>query len=287
MTLTYAVVTPARDESANLRRQAAWLAGQTVRPARWVIADNGSERSVARELVREHDWIRVLELPADEAVRRGGTITRAFEAGLAALDVRPDVVIKLDADVSGEPDYFELLLDAFAGDPKLGIASGSCYELERGEWRQRHVTGDHVWGASRAYRWECLQAVLPLEPRMGWDAVDELKAAAAGWRTQTMVELPFRHHRAEGERDGSRRRAWEAAGRICYYLGYKRWYLVLRALHQGRREPAALALLLGYASAAFAREPRCPDEAVRGRVREQQNLRALPLRVREALGRRR
>ena len=41
------------------------------------------------------------------------------------------------------------------------------------------MTGSTVWGATRAYRWECLQQVLPLEERLGWDGIDEFKANCA------------------------------------------------------------------------------------------------------------
>jgi glycosyltransferase involved in cell wall biosynthesis len=294
--LSYAVVTPVRDEAANLARQARWLGGQRRRPVTWLIVDNGSRdgtRELAESLAADHDWIRLLVLPAPEPERlepkrfeRGAPITRAFNAAVGTLASLPGVVVKLDADVSGDPDHFERLLAAFEADPELGIASGSCWEQSGGEWRQRHVTGDHVWGACRAYRRACLEAVRPLEERMGWDAVDELKAASLGWRTRTIGDLPFRHHRREGERDGSSRRSWTTAGRTCYYLGYRPWYLALRAAHNARRDPAALALLAGYAQAALRREPCCDDPAVRAEVRRLQRLGSLPARVREAVGRR-
>ena len=40
--LTYAVVTPARDEADNIRRLAASLADQVVVPTCWVVVDDGS-----------------------------------------------------------------------------------------------------------------------------------------------------------------------------------------------------------------------------------------------------
>ena len=128
-----------------------------------------------------------------------------------------------------EPDYFERLLDAFARDPSLGIASGSAWELDDGVWRQRFVTGGTVWGATRAYRWECLQEVLPLEERHGWDGIDQLKARARGWHTTTLTDLPFRHHRAEGLGDGSTWAHWAANGDTAYFMGYRPWYLLAHA----------------------------------------------------------
>ena len=45
--LTYAVVTPARNEEANLRRLGAALAAQTLAPAEWVVVDDGSTDATA------------------------------------------------------------------------------------------------------------------------------------------------------------------------------------------------------------------------------------------------
>lgn len=278
---TYAVVTPARDEADNLPRLAGCLAAQTRRPTSWVIVDNGSADGtavVAQRLEREHPWVHLVTGDGAERVSRGGPIVRAFETGLAAIGSLPGVVVKLDADVSIAPSYFERLLAAFAAEPALGIASGSAYELEGGAWRQRAISGDNVWGASRAYRTDCLRDVLPLDESMGWDGIDAVKAAMHGWTTRTLPDLPFQHHRREGDRDGARRRGWSARGRASHYMGYRFAYLVLRALYHARREPAAFALVYGYASAALRRERRCPDGDVRAFLRERQRLVTLLLR---------
>jgi biofilm PGA synthesis N-glycosyltransferase PgaC len=289
MIRSYAVVTPARDEAANLPRLAACLAAQTVRARTWNIVDNGSSDGtleLGRRLAAQHDWVRVLSLPGSSSADRGGPVVRALNAGIAALGDPPEIVVNVDADISMEPDYFERLLAKFDDDPSLGIASGSAFELRRGAWEQRYVTGSTVWGASRAYRWECLQEILPFEERVAWDGVDEFKANARGWRTVAFEELPFRHHRREGERDGSPWRARRNQGHAAYYLGYRPWYLVLRALWHARREPAALGMMFGYASATWRREPRNSDAQARAYLRGQQSVRKLPLRLLEAAGRR-
>ncbi len=288
--LSYAVVTPARNEAQNIERLAESLRSQSIQPPVWLIVDNGSTDGtglVLQRLAHELPFVRALSVPPpSRGVRRGGTIARVFEAGVNALTEDVDVIVKLDADVSMGPNYFERLLEAFADDASLGIASGSAWELEEGEWRQRHLTGASVWGASRAYRRACLDAVRPLEERMGWDGVDEIKATLAGWRTMTIVDLPFRHHRAEGARDGSRWRAWAAQGDAAYHMGYRLWYLAARSLHNARKEPSAVAMVGAYALRAVRRQPRCSDTGVITYVRGQQTLRSLPVRAREALGRR-
>jgi poly-beta-1,6-N-acetyl-D-glucosamine synthase len=288
ISLTYAVVTPARNEATNLHRLAGCLAGQTAPPARWVVVDTGSTDEtpeVVRTLAEEHRWIEhVIEPPSEERMRRGGPIVRAFETGVEALDTLPDIVVKLDADVSFATDYFERLLSAFSDDPMLGIASGRAEEISNGVWHARHTTGASVWGAARAYRVRCLEHVRPLEEQMGWDGIDELKAHMHGWKTKTLTDLPFRHHRPEGIRDGSPWRAWSARGRAAHYMGYRAWYLVLRALHHARADASALGMIVGYGTAAVTRQPVCPDRRVRAQLRQEQRLSRLAARRREAIG---
>jgi glycosyltransferase involved in cell wall biosynthesis len=285
--LTYAVVTPARDEEENLRRLAAALIAQTEAPSAWVVVDGGSlDASAAflERLAREHPFIRLVQVPREAETLRGGPIVRSFLAGVDALEIECDVLVKLDADVSMESDYFARLLAAFESDPRLGIASGSAHEERSGVWRRRHMTRTSVWGACRAYRVACLADVSPLEQRMGWDSIDEFRANIRGWHTKTFLDLPFRHHRPEGIREGSRLRAWSVQGRLAHYLGYRPSYLLARAVYRSIRDPAALAMLPAYLTAVLSRERRCADTEVVDHLRRQQSLRQLPDRAREALG---
>jgi hypothetical protein len=203
---------------------------------------------------------------------------------LSRLSKPVDVVVKLDADLSFEPDYFERLLGAFDSDPRLGIASGICLERIGGEWRPLYGTRSHVWGAARAYRRFCLEQVLPLEEHEGWDEIDAIKAQLRGWHVGTLFDLPFRHHRPEGNRDGQLHR-WRSQGEAAHYMGYRSGYLAVRALYRARRDPRALALLWGYAVAAIGRRPRCGDADVRRFLRREQSLVKLLPRMREARGR--
>jgi poly-beta-1,6-N-acetyl-D-glucosamine synthase len=278
--LSYAVVTPARDEAERLPTLAAALAAQTELPRAWIVVDAGSADGTAAAGGKIAEVVR-LDEPAPTA---RGLDARAFEAGLGAVPDDVDVIVKVDADISLPPDYFERLLAAFASDPNLGIASGTCFELRDGRWQRRNVTGSSVWGAARAYRRACLAEVQPLEPRIGWDGVDEIRANALGWTTRTIPDLPFRHHRGEGTRDGSAAAPRLAQGRAAWYMGYSPLYLVARSLHHAPRDPAALAMVWGYAAAAIDREPRLDDPEARAYLRGQQRFRDLRARRREATG---
>ena len=287
--LTYAVVTPAHNEAGHLRQLAVSMRSQSMAPSEWMIVDNGSTDGTARaasEIVDATPWVRSIYLPKDDAAPRGAPVVRAFHAGLEALGVRTDVVVKLDADVTFEGDFFERILAAFEDDPQLGITGGLCLEQDAsGAWKPSHVTRGHVRGATRAYRADCLRDVLPLEERMGWDGIDELRARVVGWETRSLDTLPFRHHRTLGAREG-RWTMWTGQGRMAHYMGYRPSYLAARSLYRSLREPRAIAMLWGFGAAAVRREPRYHDPAVRNYLRRQQRFRSLPTRVLEVLGRR-
>jgi biofilm PGA synthesis N-glycosyltransferase PgaC len=283
---TYALITPVRDEAEALPRLADSIFGQSILPRKWVIVDTGSTDETPRlvqRLADRADW--VLPTAIDEVtLARGGPIVRAFSHGLKFIVPPTDVVIKVDADITVPTTFFEDLSDQFELIKDLGVASGSLYEWERGAWRHKSGTDNFIRGACRAYRWECLTEILPLEERIGWDGLDLVKARISGWKTQRFEDLPFRHHRALGERDRSRMKSWYAVGEAAHYMGYRPYYALLRSIFQARRDVRATALIVGFAIASLRRRERHPDPQVLSYVRSRQRLRNLPRRGGEALG---
>lgn len=279
--LRYAVVTPARNEEVNLQRLAAAMIAQDLPPFVWAVVDDGSTDGtpdVLADLAAEHAWIRAHARPEadrEESLADGRRMARDLDGFLfAAVPLRDavDVIVKVDADVDFAPDFFDRLIGGFEADAALGIASGTCYEQEEGEWVRRTKAESTVWGATRAYRSDCLADLMALEPCMGWDGLDEISVQLRGMRTQTFVDLPFRHHRPEGGRELSSLHQGEALGRAAWYMGYRPTFLTLRALYRARQEPAALGMLWGYFGAARRRAPRCPDQRLVDALRERQRL---------------
>jgi len=286
---TYLAVTPARNEADNLRRLGRCLIEQTWRPASWIVVDNGSTdetADVVRELAGVHDWIRLVSIASAVKPMRGSASARAFNAGVLREPNLPDLVTNLDADVSFDRTYFDRLRQEFEANSRLGIASGLCYELHRNRWEPVHVTSPHLRGAAFTYRRECLAPLLPLEERLGWDAIDVLRANARGWQTGTVPSLSYFHHRPTGSRDSSRFAGWTAEGDASYYMWYRPSYMLLRTLYRvlGERDPAAAGLAWGYVSSAVKRRPRHAEAAVREFVQSNQSFRNWAHRAREAVG---
>lgn len=280
--MRFALVTPARNERENLERLAASILAQDLRPVAWVVVDDSSDDGTAElvaEHARAHPWIHVVR--AERAAgalsegRREGRALESFKHGVRALRAPADVVMKVDADTSFDAGYIAGLAACFAAEPRLGIAGGACVELERGEWRRQKVSRSHPRGASRAYRAELMEDVLALEPRMGWDGIDEVKARLRGFESRTILELAFRHHRATGGRERSRLRHQAAQGRAAWYMGYRSSYLLLRTAYRTPRQPSAIGMVFGYARAGLAREARCPDRDVVRALRREQRLGAV------------
>jgi UDP-N-acetylglucosamine transferase subunit ALG13 len=126
---------------------------------------------------------------------------------------------------------------------------------------------------------------MPLEEHRAWDSADVVSARIQGWRTHVARDLPFRHHRAIGTRDGSRLRAWAGEGVGAYSIGYRPLYLLIRSLYHSVNEPAAIGLVMGYVAAFLRRSPRT-SRPVRRFVRQEQTLTKLATRAREVRGKR-
>jgi biofilm PGA synthesis N-glycosyltransferase PgaC len=285
--LTYALITPVRDEARALPRLAKSIFDQSLPPQVWVIVDTGSTDetpAIAKDLAAQSDV--VVFTSVDEAVlARGGPIVRAFSFGLDFVVPMTDVVVKLDADVTFPRQFFEDVVHQFEKIKDLGIASGSTHEWERGAWRQKYATDDFVAGQCRLYRWECLQEILPLEERIGWDGLDLVRARIAGWTTHQFHDIPFRHHRAVGARERSQARSWYAMGDAMHYMGYRPYYAIAASIFNARTDVSALACIVGFTMAAVHRKPRHPDSRVLAYVSSRQRVRDFPKRAREKLGR--
>ena len=169
------------------------------------------------------------------------------------------------------------LLARFDADPTLGIASGTCYELEATASGGSATSPATASGARRApTAGRASQEVLPLEERMGWDGVDEFKANARGWTTRRSSDLPFRHHRREGERDGRRRRRGRRRG-ARPTTSATACGTSSSARSRARSEPAALAMLWGYGpKQQSAGAPRSADPDVRAHCAARGRSRGCP-----------
>jgi biofilm PGA synthesis N-glycosyltransferase PgaC len=124
----YIIITPARDEETYLEKTIESVAQQTVRPLHWIIVNDGS-RDRTGEIIdfyaAKYPWIIARHRPNRGYREAGGGVIATFYDGYAQVPTEGwDFLVKLDADLSFAPDYFELCFAEFAKDSRLGIGGG-------------------------------------------------------------------------------------------------------------------------------------------------------------------
>ncbi|MDY7106591.1 MAG: glycosyltransferase family A protein [Actinomycetota bacterium] len=270
------VVTPVRDEAALVGRTIDSVAAQELRPAEWVLVDDGSTDGTAAVLDRraaEHDWIRVVHR-ADRGARVAGSgVMEAFHAGLEVLETADwHYLVKLDADLVLPPDYFSRCLARAEADPGLGVVGGLVVDRDAGAARLERHPGFHVRGATKIYARACWEAIGGTVAAPGWDTLDEVTANHLGWRTRTFDDVVAVQQRLTGGPVGR----WNDVaknGRASYRLGYHPAFVLARAvrkLSQPPRLTSAAALVWGYASAALTHAEPVGAPEVRRYLRRQQ-----------------
>jgi len=226
--LTYAIITPVRNEEKTLPATIQCVASQEMRPVRWVIVDDGSSDGTPAVIAgaeAKYNWILGVRL-ADRGFRKPGAgVIEAFAAGYSQLAWVPaDIVVKLDADITFGSDYFARLLKEFENDPHLGIASG---RLDT-ETIKRFTFQNHTQGPSKAYRRTCLDEIGGLRKMKGWDLADDISANMRGWHTREFNDVLMHHDRIEGRAVGVVREEFEI-GKSAFRMGYLVRFVFLRA----------------------------------------------------------
>jgi biofilm PGA synthesis N-glycosyltransferase PgaC len=259
----YVLVSPVRDEDAYLETTIQSVLKQSVLPYRWIIVDDGSRdrtRAIVGEYVRRCDWMYLVSTYRDSGRQPGSGIIRAFNRGyeeIKGLDF--DFIVKFDCDIECQPNYFQYLLDRFAEDPKLGIASGIYLELSGRRWKPVAMPHYHAAGQTKMVRRECFADINGFVASRGWDSYDEIKAQVAGWTTRHFSHIHFRHLKLEGSGIGFVRTSM-MLGEIYYLTGGGPCFFFLKLIHYAcTRRPMLLGALMlgwGYVKQFLTRRPR-------------------------------
>jgi glycosyltransferase involved in cell wall biosynthesis len=243
--MKYSVVIPAHNEQAYLGMLLQSLVGQTILPSQVVVVNDHSTddtQKIAESFAENYSWISVVYLVSSEAHQPGGKVIRAFSKGLENLTADSEVIVKLDADLELPKHYFETILQHFKRDEQVGMAGGFAYILKNEDWVLENLTDkEHIRGAFKAYRKTCFEQIGGLQPAMGWDTADELKARFFGWKVVTDASLKIKHLKPTGALYESKNA--HKQGEAFYTLGYGFWLTLIAS--------AKLALLKKKPSLMF------------------------------------
>jgi len=276
--LSYALITPARNEEPYIERTIEAVISQTHLPRRWVIVNDGSSdatASIVRRYIGKYGWIRLIEMP-EHRDRSFAAKVHCFNAGYEQVkDLECDVIGNLDADVSLDKDHFEFLLNKFEEDPDLGVA-GTVFKEDGYSSETNSFEGQsHVSGQCQLFRQRCFEEIGGYVPHKagGIDWIAVTTARMMGWKTQSFREKAFFHHRRLGTAERGRLAATFSYGEKDYYLGGHPVWELFRVAYQMTNRPyfvGGMSLALGYLWALLCRTTRpVSPELMRFHRREQ------------------
>jgi poly-beta-1,6-N-acetyl-D-glucosamine synthase len=276
----YVLITACRDEGAFARRTLDSVVTQSVRPALWVIVDDGSSDAtptILAEYAARFDFIRVVR--REDRGRRsvGPGVIEAFYAGYETIDPLDfDYLCKLDLDLDLPPRYFELLMRRMESEPRLGTCSGKPYYRDADGRLSREDCGDEVSiGQTKFYRVECFLQIGGFVREVMWDGIDCHRCRMLGWmaRSYDDPELRVMHLRPMGSSEKGIVIGRMRHGRGQYYMGTGLAYMTASSLYRMLQPPrvvGGLAMWWGYMSSLVRRARRYEDPAFRRFLRSYQ-----------------
>jgi len=275
----YLLISPGRNEARYMRQTLESVLAQSIRPALWVIVDDGSSDdtpTILAEYAARHDWIRVITRVDRGARAVGPGVIEAFYAGYQTVDPAAfDYICKLDLDLILPPSYFEELMRRMEADPRIATCSGKSYIWLDGEFVSERHGDETSIGATKFYRRDRFEQLGGFVREVMWDGIDVHRCRMMGWQACSwdVPELRFTHLRPQG----TSHKGW-VTGRMRhgfgqYYMGTSPIYMLANAVNRFSEKPyvlAGLAMLWGYVWSWLQRRPRYENPEFRRFLRRWQ-----------------
>ncbi len=277
----YVLITPCRNEAEYARRTLDSVIAQSVKPALWVIVDDGSSDetpAILAEYAARHDFIRIVRREDRGKRAVGPGVIEAFYAGLETIDIdQYDFVCKLDLDLDLPTKYFEILMERMDANPRLGTCSGKPYYVDEatGSLISEGCGDETSIGASKFYRVTCFQQIGGFVRQVMWDGIDCHRCRMLGWIPCSWddPEIRFIHLRPMGSSQQSIYTGRIRWGFGQYFMGTGPFYMLASAIFRMKKRPiilGGLCMWWGYLKAWIGRVPQYPDADFRRFVRKYQ-----------------
>jgi biofilm PGA synthesis N-glycosyltransferase PgaC len=288
----YVLISPCRNEATYMHETFDSIVSQSIRPAKWIIVDDGSTDDtpqILAEFRARHDWIDVIT-QSDRGRRAVGPgVMEAFYAGYNSINTDDyDYLCKLDLDVRLPPRYFETLIKKMVADPRIATCSGKSYVEINGRLVNEKHGDDTSLGMTKFYRMSHFKAIGGFVREVMWDGIDCHRCRMNGWIACSWdePELRFIHLRPMGSSQRSIYAGRMRHGYGQYFMGTGFPYITASAIARMSQKPyvlGSLAMLWGWVAAALARKPRYHDAEFR-RFLRRYHWRVLRVGKKRAIG---
>lgn len=287
----YVLISPCRDEADYMRQTLDTVIAQSIRPARWVIVDDGSSDEtpqILAEYARRYDWIEIVTRSDRGRRAVGPGVIDAFYAGLDAVNLNDfEYLCKLDLDLRLPLRYFEILMERMAAEPRIATCSGKAYIEEDGQLVSERHGDETSLGMTKFYRVSCFKAIGGFVREVMWDGIDCHYCRMKGWIACSWdePELRFIHLRPMGSSQQSIYTGRIRHGYGQYFMGTSLLFMVASAVYRMNEKPyvlGSLAILWGWIRSALLGKPRYNDLEFRRFLRRYQ-MRALLIGKKKAI----
>jgi poly-beta-1,6-N-acetyl-D-glucosamine synthase len=256
MNQKYIILSPVRNEEKYLPKTIQSIIDQTIRPAAYILVDDGSTDRTAeiiKQASHDHPWIQYVGRPDRGERRVGPGVIEAFYDGYGTIkEMDFDYICKMDGDLTVGPCYFETLFDKFRNDPCLGSASGKLFlDLGEGKLVEERITDESVLGGMLCLKKQCFIDIGGFVREVMWDGIAFHRSRMAGWRTWSFRDpkLMIYDHRLMGSSNKSIYHGRIRWGWGQYFMGTHPLYILVVGAYRMIERPFILGgmlIVLGY-----------------------------------------
>ena len=269
----YIIITACKNEGINLPELIESVAVQTIKPALWVIVDDGSTDDtpkIIEKVMKIHKWIRSIQLDAQErdlGIHLAEIIQKGFDYAFLCCGehkIEYNYLGNLDGDLRLPPTFYENLIREFENTPKLGVASGGTRHIIDNEIFHAKISIDEPSGGHMLIRRECFEDIEGIPLTYAVDSVIKVKAKLKKWETKRFEDNLATEIRDVNSAEGY----WKGfvhKGESYYYLNFNPIHVGMKILKYSFRRPyyAGVAYFVGYVGGFIHGKKRVSDSEIK------------------------
>lgn len=273
----FVLITAARNEEALIEDTIKCVINQTCKPTLWIIvSDDSTDKTdeIVQSYVEKYDFITLIRNKQIED-RNFASKVYAVNLALTKVNVDYDFIGILDADITFEPNYYEMILKEFGKDLKLGLAGGEFFDIIDGKKFRVIKSSMSVRGGIQLFRKECFDQIQKFTPLKngGEDLITEVTARMNGWAVKSFNHLMLDHNRLTGTGGWSIYEAKFKEGILAHSMGYHPFFQIFKSFHRMMDRPyiiSGILLFVGYIWAIISRNKRKVSQEFISFIRQEQ-----------------